>query len=53
MLKLINKKQEEMENENRYINIEKVGQGTYGAVYKSRDTVSKDVSFDLMLRWSL
>ena len=37
----------------RYINIEKVGQGTYGAVYKSRDTVSKDVSFDLMLRWSL
>jgi len=42
-----------MENEDRYINIEKVGQGTYGAVYKSRDKVTNNVSFDLMLRWSL
>jgi len=35
---IININQEAMENETRYINLEKVGQGTYGAVYKSRDT---------------
>lgn len=39
-----------MENENRYINIEKVGQGTYGAVYKGRDTQTKDVSQILSFR---
>lgn len=37
-----------MENEHRYLNIEKVGQGTYGAVYKGRDTVTKEVSKNLL-----
>jgi len=32
-----------MENHKRYNSIEKVGQGTYGAVYKSRDTLTNDV----------
>lgn len=44
MSELINKNQEEMENENRYQQIEKVGQGTYGAVYKGRDSQTKEVS---------
>ena len=33
-----------MENSKRYTSIEKVGQGTYGAVYKSRDTLTNEVS---------
>lgn len=36
-------------NSSRYKQIKKVGQGTYGCVYKSEDTLTKEVRSYLMI----